>query len=153
MSGIGKLSRETGCSVETIRYYEKLGLIPAPHRSEGGHREYLKMHRSRLLFIRQSRDLGFSLAQVRELINLSEDADLTCDTTLELVQSQLASVEEKIERLKAMREDLLSMASGCESTCGGARAPDCSIVTRLAAPMPVCGKPSQTPGMWEPSMR
>lgn len=152
MSGIGKLSQATGCSVETIRYYEKLGLIPAPNRSEGGHRQYLKMHQSRLLFIRQSRDLGFSLEQVRELINLSEDADRTCDITLDLVQSQLTSVEEKIERLQVMREGLLSMACGCRNTCSGARAPDCSIVTILAAPMPVHRKFPQAPEVWEPLM-
>lgn len=67
---IGKLSDETSVNIETIRYYEKIGLLPAPPRSEGGHRLYSHQHRVRLVFVRRGRELGFSLAEIRALLTL-----------------------------------------------------------------------------------
>src|SRR3546814_8957570 len=75
---IGMLSRRTGCNIETIRYYEKIGLLPAPARSDGGHRLYGHGHLMRLGFVRRARELGFTLDEIRALLRLAEDRDRPC---------------------------------------------------------------------------
>lgn len=75
---IGMLSRRTGCKIETIRYYEKIGLLSAPARSDGGHRLYGHGHLMRLGFVRRARELGFTLDEIRALLQLAEDRDRPC---------------------------------------------------------------------------
>src|ERR1700676_2888209 len=75
---IGDLARATGTKVETIRYYEQINLLPAPARTGGNYRAYVEGHLNRLSFIRRSRDLGFSLKQVRELLDLADDRSRAC---------------------------------------------------------------------------
>ena len=70
MLSIGRVAAETGCHIETIRYYEKEGLLPAPERTKGGHRLYTRQMVERLLFIRRSRELGFSMGEIRQLLSL-----------------------------------------------------------------------------------
>src|SRR5688500_4374597 len=77
---IGSLAQSTGCPVETIRYYERVGLVPPPLRTQGGHRVYGPEHRERLAFILRGRELGFSLEEIRELIGLTEQGDRACVT-------------------------------------------------------------------------
>lgn len=132
MWGIGALSKQTACNIETIRYYEKIGLLPAASRSNGGHRVYHEIHRDRLLFIRQGRELGFSLDDVRELISLSGDRQRSCGEALTLVRRHLEVVEAKLSQLQVIRGALVAMADSCQTCCPGARAPDCTIVEALA---------------------
>ncbi|ANJ54808.1 MerR family transcriptional regulator [Pseudomonas silesiensis] len=132
MWGIGALSKQTGCNIETIRYYEKIGLLPVANRSSGGHRVYTEQHRARLLFIRQGRELGFPLDEVRELISLSGDQQRSCGEALSVVRKHLESVEAKLARLQTIRQELLSMADSCQTCCPGTMAPDCTIVEALA---------------------
>ena len=132
MSGIGALSKSTGCHIETIRYYEKIGLLPPALRSTGRHRIYTEKHRSRLIFIRQNRELGFPLDDIRELIALAADADRPCADALSVVKKHLAEVESKVAKLQQIRIELLSMAGTCESTClGGCR--QNQVVSRRAS--------------------
>lgn len=136
MFGIGILSRETGCHIETIRYYEKLGLLHEPQRSSGGHRLYNKVHQQRLSFILKARSLGFNLDKTRELLSLSENAERSCREALTLVEMNLATVNEKMAELQRIKDSLLVMAKSCQSCCPGAKAPDCTIVDALANKSP-----------------
>jgi MerR family mercuric resistance operon transcriptional regulator len=132
MFGIGVLARETGCHIETIRYYEKLGLLAKPQRTDGGHRLYNSTHQQRLGFILKSRGLGFSLEKTRELLSLAENSERSCNDALVLVEHNLASIEAKIVELQLMKSSLLKMASSCKSCCPNAKAPDCTIVDALS---------------------
>jgi|SRR5690606_11888782 len=132
MWSIGPLSEATGCNIETIRYYEKIELLPEPSRTSGGHRLYKPVHKERLLFIRRARDLGFSIEEVREFIALSDNESRSCGEALEMVQCHLDSVREKQARLQQVEAALLRMAESCKRCCSGAKAPDCTIVKALA---------------------
>lgn len=132
MWSIGPLSEATGCNIETIRYYEKIELLPEPPRTNGGHRLYKPVHKERILFIRRARDLGFSIEEVRELIALSDNESRSCGEALEMVQCHLDSVREKQARLQLAESALVKMAESCRSCCSGAMAPDCTIVKALA---------------------
>jgi MerR family mercuric resistance operon transcriptional regulator len=131
MFGIGKLSERTGCNIETIRYYEKSGLLPEPPRSTGGHRLYSDDHLRRLAFIVQARGLGFSLDQTRELLGLSQDQDKTCEDALLVVETHLENIELKIEALTAIRSGLKQLKKECNCCLPGTKAPDCSILECL----------------------
>lgn len=132
MTGIGALSRETGCHIETIRYYEKLGLLPEPQRTSGGHRLYTKKHKLRLGFILKARGLGFSLENTRELLSLSENTERSCAEALELVETNLATVNQKMAELQRIKDSLLAMAQSCQCCCPATKAPDCPIVEALS---------------------
>lgn len=131
MTGIGALSKSTGCHIETIRYYEKIGLLPPAQRTTGKHRIYTDVHRSRLVFIRQNRDLGFPLDDIRELITLAADTDNLCEDALAVVKKHLAAVELKLTSLQKVKLQLLAMAGTCESTCLGTSVAGCNIVEGL----------------------
>ena len=132
MLGIGELSRTTGCPIETIRYYERLGLFDKPHRTEGGHRLYNLTQQKRLQFIVKARQLGFSLEKTRELLSLSENNTRSCDDALQLVENNVADIQQKITQLQLMEKSLRELAGGCRSCCPNAKAPDCSIIDALA---------------------
>jgi DNA-binding transcriptional MerR regulator len=87
--GIGDLARTTGCKVQTIRYYEEIGLMPEPARTAGNQRRYDQRHVDRLAFIRHSRELGFSLEAIRELLSLSDRPEQPCDAVDQLARRQL----------------------------------------------------------------
>lgn len=132
MFGIGVLSRETGCHIETIRYYEKLGLLHEPQRSSGGHRLYNSAHQKRLGFILKARSLGFNLDKTRELLSLSENTERSCSEALSLVETNLLTVNEKMAELQRIKDSLLVMAKSCQTCCPSAKAPDCTIVDSLS---------------------
>jgi len=132
MLGIGDLSRLTGCPIETIRYYEKLGLLHEPQRSEGGHRLYNAANQSRLGFILKARGLGFSLEKTRELLSLSENAARSCNDALALVETHLLGVNQKMAELQLIKDGLLTLSRDCQACCPGAKAPDCTIVDALS---------------------
>ncbi len=110
---IGELGRLTGTKVETIRYYERIGLLAAPSRTTGNYRAYGAEHLSRLSFIRRSRDLGFSLDQIRALLSLSDDRQRTCEAVDAIAKEHLTEVERKIADLKALQRELGKMIDQC----------------------------------------
>lgn len=124
---IGKLSERTGCKIETIRYYERVGLMPAPPRSAGGHRLYDAGHADRLSFIRRTRALGFPLGEVRALLDAVDSGDYSCAAVRALTLRQLDGVRHRIAALRKLEKALRDMARACE---GGDR-PPCAVVEAL----------------------
>lgn len=126
---IGDLARRTGAKVETVRYYEKAGLLPAPARTAGNYRAYEPAHLARLSFVLRARRLGFSLDQVRDLLGLADDRERTCDAVDAIARAHLVEVEQKIAELTRLRDELSSVIGRCRS---GVVA-DCRIIESLAA--------------------
>ena len=129
--GIGALSRRTAVNIETIRYYEKIGLLPPPPRTEGGHRLYCDAHLKRLIFIRRSRELGFTLDEIRNLLGLVEGG-YTCGQVQEAALDHLKNIRRKIADLRRMERTLAETAARCE----GGTAPDCPIIDVLSQEPP-----------------
>lgn len=127
MLSIGTLAGRTGAKVQTIRYYEQIGLMPEPGRSEGGQRRYSEADLDRLAFIRHSRQLGFSLEAIRELLNLSDSPEQSCAQVDAVAQKQLREVEARIARLEALRVELQRMIGECSAD----RVADCRILEVL----------------------
>jgi len=125
---IGDLGRHTHCKVQTIRWYEEVGLLPPPARTAGGHRVYGLQHLARLDFIRHAREFGFPLDAVRALLVLSDRPDGPCEDAHALASSQLALVEEKLHRLEALRVELARMTDACRGGVAG----ECRILETLA---------------------
>jgi MerR family mercuric resistance operon transcriptional regulator len=128
---IGALSGQTGVNVETIRYYEREGLLPRAPRTAGGHRVFAKAHLRRLFFIRRSRELGFSGTEVRALLGLV-DGGYTCGQVRDLTLRHLADVRAKIADLRRLEQTLAAISSKCT----GDELPDCPIVEALSADHP-----------------
>ncbi len=125
---IGQVAKSAGCKVQTIRYYEQIGLLPAPIRSEGNQRLYTDHDIHRLSFIRHARALGFPLDAVRELISISNSPDHACDTADEIAAKQLTDVRARIERLQALEKELSRMLDHCT----GGKASDCLVLETLS---------------------
>ena len=125
---IGDLSRHTGVNIETIRYYERIGLLPAPPRSQGRQRLYDETHRQRLAFIRRSRDLGFSINDTRDLLGLARGHNLTCAQVKALTEQHVADIRAKIRDLRKLDQVLSQLAAKCKGSC----VPDCPILDTLA---------------------
>lgn len=126
-STIGTLSAETGCNIETIRYYERIRLLPKPPRSAGGHRLYGDDHVRRLTFIRRSRELGFTLKDVKSLLAFVDTGDYRCAEVKALTLEQLATVRRKIADLRRLERALKEMAIKCD----GGDVPGCPILEAL----------------------
>ena len=124
---IGALSKGTGCHIETIRYYERIGLMPKPSRSPGGHRLYEDDHLRRLTFIRRSRELGFTLEEVRGLLRLVDGGSYTCAEVKTLTLDHAAEVRRKVADLRKLERVLADMAAECE----GGEVPECPIIDAL----------------------
>jgi MerR family mercuric resistance operon transcriptional regulator len=124
---IGGLSKKTGVHIETIRYYEREGIIPAPARSEGGRRIYTDNDVRRLNFIHKCRNLGFSLKEISSLLSLVDSGLYTCNEVYELTVHHASQVTEKITNLKKMEAVLLEMASHCSK----GNVPICPIIDSL----------------------
>lgn len=125
---IGELAKATGSNSETIRYYEKIGLLPRPSRTDSNYRDYGPSDAERLAFIRHARGLGFELADVRSLIDLSEQPDRDCADVDMIASKHLTDVETKIARLEALRDELGRMVNACR----GGRVGSCRIIGALA---------------------
>nr|WP_199224745.1 helix-turn-helix domain-containing protein [Falsochrobactrum shanghaiense] len=106
---IGEASKASGVKVPTIRYYEQIGLLPAPPRSEGNRRLYDKSDIDRLLFIRHARDLGFEVDAIRTLLDLQDNPDQSCAAADAIASARLADVEHRIARLTALKTELVRM--------------------------------------------
>lgn len=128
MYSIGELSRRAGVKVPTIRYYEQMGLIAAPDRSEGNQRRYERAELERLTFIRHARDLGFPIEAIRELLALSRHPDEPCERADHIAREQLVEVREKIARLQKLERELDRIVSHCGSHTVG----DCYVIRALS---------------------
>lgn len=113
MTTIGRAARASGVPVETIRYYERAGVIPAPPRSGSGRRVYGESHIARLRLIRHCRDLGFSLADARVLLALSENETGNCDEVRAVAECHLAEVRRKIRDLRRLEAALAELVRDC----------------------------------------
>jgi DNA-binding transcriptional MerR regulator len=125
---IGRLALATGCKVPTIRYYEKIGLLPEPRRSAGNTRLYGASHLARLGFIQHCRELGFPQAAIRELLELSDHPDQSCEAVTDIARAHLTDINRRIARLIALRSEL----EGMIENCSGGRVEQCRIVEALA---------------------
>jgi len=124
---IGQMSRETGVNIETIRYYERIGIMPKPDRTAGGNRQYNHDQLKRLFFIRRSRGLGFSLEEIRGLFEMVDRKDFSCSEVHDLTTEHLASVQDKIRNLKKLEKALSAMVSECSR----GDVPECPIIDTL----------------------
>ena len=124
---IGEMSKLTGCNIETIRYYERIGVMPDPVRSTGGHRLYVVEHLKRLTFIRRSRELGFTLKQIRELLAMVDGGAFTCNEIKEITTGHIGDVRRKIADLRRLERVLADMASRCDR----GEVPDCPVIDAL----------------------
>jgi DNA-binding transcriptional MerR regulator len=116
---IGDLALSVGTKVETIRYYEKVGILPLPARSSGNHRVYTQAHADRLAFVRHSRELGFPIDAIRTMLTMAVDA---------IARDHLAAVQSRINRLQALEAELARMVD----ECGQGRVGDCRVIEVLA---------------------
>lgn len=121
----------SGCHLETIRYYERIGLMPSPGRTASGYREYSPADIERLRFVTRGRDLGFSLEEIRSLLRLAQDPAMSCGEVDQLAREHLDDIQARIE-------DLQRMASELERTigqCSGGERGQCTILETLRQPM------------------
>jgi DNA-binding transcriptional MerR regulator len=125
---IGEVSRRTGVKVPTIRYYENVGLLAAPARTEGKQRRYRDEDVSRLDFIRHARDLGFEIIDIRELLALSARPDQSCAEVDVITRRHLSAVERRIAQLSALRGELRRMLDECNH----GRVSDCRVLETLS---------------------
>ncbi|MHA3795604.1 MerR family transcriptional regulator [Sphingomonas sp. YL-JM2C] len=125
---IGDLAKLTDTRVETIRFYEKEGLIPAPGRNSGNYRIYEQAHLNRLSFIRRSRDLGFTLDQVRKLLKLADDRAAPCADVDAIAAEHIAEIDRKLVDLGALRDELVRRLDRCV----GSTIAECRIIEALA---------------------
>ena len=124
MLTIGTMSRKTGTNVQTIRYYEQIGLLPEPERTQGGQRRYHNADLDRLAFIRHARQLGFPLQGIRELLVMADQPQQSCKEVDAIARRQLVEVEQRLARLNALRKELKRMIVDC----GGGSVAECRIL-------------------------
>jgi len=125
---IGSVSERAGCNIETIRYYERIGLLPSPER-HGRYRRYGPRDVKRLVFVRRARELGFTLEEVRALLKLSEtDGTSTCNEVREISAAHLVGVRKRIDDLRAMERVLSSAIHQCDA----GPQPGCPLIEALS---------------------
>ena len=127
---IGGLSERTGVNIETIRYYERIDLLPPPHRSGGRHRLYDDDLAQRLQFVRRSRELGFSIVEIRALLRLADQGGLACAEAKTITVSHLADIRGKIADLKKLERVLTRMAKACVAN----QLRECPVLDALSQP-------------------
>ncbi|MDI6026200.1 helix-turn-helix domain-containing protein [Corticibacterium sp. UT-5YL-CI-8] len=111
---IGEVSKRSGVKVPTIRFYEQIGLLPSPPRSDGNRRQFDGQDLRRLSFIRHARDLGFEVNDIRELLSLADQPSQSCHEADSIAQRHLLEVEARIEKLSALRTELQRMVQECD---------------------------------------
>jgi Cu(I)-responsive transcriptional regulator len=127
-TSIGDVSRLTGVKVATIRYYETVGLVASPARTEGKQRRYGAADVARLNFIRHARELGFEVDDIRELLALSNQPDRSCKEVDVIARRHLSEVNRRIDQLAALRDELRRMVS----ECGHGRVGECRVIEALS---------------------
>jgi len=123
----GELAKRTGCNAETIRYYEKIGLLPEPLRSESGYRQYDETHEQRLRFVMRGRELGFAIEDLKSLLDLVDRNAVSCGEVEKLARLHLRSVRDKIGDLRRMERVL----SETVHSCSGEDVPECPLIDTL----------------------
>lgn len=126
---IGVVSRKSGVNIETIRYYERTNLLPKPDRTPGGNRQYNYEQLKRLTFVRRSRELGFSIAEIKALLGMVDGKELTCGEVHDITVSHLSNVKDKIRDLRRLERVLKKMAAECSR----GDVPDCPVIDTLFA--------------------
>lgn len=127
---IGKLAKLADVNIETVRYYERIGILPEPHRQESGYRLYSPEDVSRLKFILHAKELGFSLNEIRELLELRVEPETNCDEVREQAEAKIANIEEKIANLQRIRSALFTLAIACRER---RQTGECPILEALEA--------------------
>ena len=128
MLTIGKLAKRVNVNIETIRYYERRGLIPKPRRRESGYREYSDETTKRILFIKRAKDLGFSLKEVDELFSLKIAIGTTCSDVKSKAEGKIADIDDKIKILQRMKKALFKLSKVCS---GAGPVTECPILEAL----------------------
>ena len=123
----GTLAKRTGCNIETIRYYEKIGLMPDPPRSAGGHRLYGHDHLKRLTFVCRARELGFSIEEVRGLLGLVDGGEDSCAEVKALTLAHVSDIRRKIDDLRNIERVLKVMAAQCDE----GEVPECPVIDAM----------------------
>ena len=137
---VGNLASRIGVQPEAIRYYERRGLLPQPQRAANGYRVYTQEHLHRVEFIKNAQSLGFSLDEIREVLELRNSEDSTCEHVAGLLQTKIEKVDEQIRGLKTFRRDLSKSLRACERTVPNHDADCCPVIERLDA----CRKTGRT---------
>ncbi len=140
---IGQVARQSGVGVETVRFYEREGLIPQPSRPESGFRRYTQDAVSRIRFIQRSKALGFSLKEIKELLSLRVDSATSCGEVKKRAEEKIADIERKIHTLREMKDALAKLTAACR---GKGPTGACPILEAL-------GKPGRTPASEAPGTR
>jgi len=123
----GELAKRSGCNLETIRFYEKIGLLHPPARSPGGHRRYSMDDQRRLRFIRRGRELGLSIDEIRSLLSLSDSKTYTCGEIHDLTLEHISTIRKKIADLARLEHTLVNISE----QCSGDAVPDCPVIDAL----------------------
>lgn len=129
---IGQLAKRAHVNIETVRYYERRGLMPEPTRRESGYRQYSQDDVARLQFIKRAKELGFSLEEISELFSLRVDPQTTCGDVKSRAEAKIADIEEKIETLEEMKRALLKLTDRCR---GRGPVTECPILEALDSEM------------------
>ncbi len=124
---IGQVAQRSGTGIETVRFYERVGLIQ-PLRSPSGYRQYQPEAIQRLRFIKRSKELGFSLKEIRELLALKNDPATTCGDVKGQAEAKIADINQRIESLQRMKQALMGLSTACP---GGGPTRDCPILAAL----------------------
>lgn len=124
---IGQLARQSGVHLETIRYYERIGVMPEPDRLPNGYRQYELKHLKRLNFIHKARDLGFNLKTIQQMLSMVDEHDLSCGEIHDITVEQLAQIDAKMSRLAKLSDVLKVMSEKC--SCG--EVPECPVIDAL----------------------
>ena len=127
---ISAVATSSGCNLETIRYYERIGLVPSPKRTPKGYREYSEADVERLRFISRGRGLGFSLEEIRSLLRLAQDPDISCSEVDKIARNHLDDILVRLEDLQRMARELERTIDHC----GGGERGQCTILDSLRQP-------------------
>lgn len=128
---IGQLSLRTGVNIETIRYYERVGLMPKARRAQNGRRLYTDSDVVHLTFVRHARDLGFDMTVIRALLALQQDPNSSCEEVAHIAREQLEAIHDRIKRLAVLRTELARIMKAC----AGGRVAECRIIEALSRPV------------------
>jgi len=131
---IGEIARSTRTNPSTVRYYEEIGLMPAPMREDSGQRRYNEEDRRRLAFIRQCRAFGFSIEQIRSLVMLTRDSERSCGEARAIAADHLKAVSERVSELTELQRSLMDFVESCDTACAGGPGPECVILREMADP-------------------
>jgi Cu(I)-responsive transcriptional regulator len=135
---IGQAAKQSGVSAKMVRHYESLGLLPAVHRTDAGYRQYGGREVHTLRFIRRARALGFSMAEIAELLKLWQNKQRASADVKRIAQAHVADLERRIAEMQAMRQTLAELAHCCQ----GDDRPDCPILAELAAGSSLAASPA-----------